>query len=892
MMLLRSLARRVAALFLRDRLESEMDREFKFHLEMRIQENIDAGVPEDEARRLAVRRFGSIELAKERGRDVLGPGILDPILQDLRYAVRVLRRNPGFTAAAVLALALGIGANTTVFSYMDAMFWRPLPLPHPERLVRMYGAAAGGDFDTFSYANYTDVRDRAAAFSGLAAHQTVTIDLAIGEEAQRAQAELVSGNYFDVLGLAPQVGRLLHSDDDQGLGAHPVAAISDTLWRRRFASDPGVAGKSIHLNGHAFTVIGVLPASFRGTFPTFATELWAPLAMHEEVRPRGLSLSNRGWGWLHGTGRLKPGVTREQAEAEVGAIAAQIAEQYPRSVDTGFHFQLLPATAMREEFAGTASRLLLFLTIAATSVLLIACGNIAGVLLARAMSRRGEIAIRQSLGASRGRLVRQWITESVLLAMLGGMAGTALSLWLTGAALKLAPRDFATFSPDLRLDWRTAGFAFAASLLAGLLFGWFPALWVRRADVASTLKHEGGSAAKAARSRLYGALVTVQISLSVVLLIAAGLLFRSLRQSDAFDAGFKTQSLVVAELDLKRAGYKIPAQVAFYSELMDRIRALPAVQGITFAAVVPLATERENIGVYIPGIVVPGGKPYVSIAGNMVGEDYFETMGIPMVSGRAFNAGDGLPDANRVAIIGEAMARQFWPAESPIGKMIRFDTRGPDVEIVGVARDIKYYDLRETPRPYIYRPFRQAAPDGPPALIIRAVSDTAVVIAALKTQLRAMNPNLSWDHALDFTELRREAFAPARVMLATATVFGVIALVITAIGLYGIISYSVSRRTSEIGVRMALGARRADVLRMVIGEGIQLALIGTGLGLLLAFGLTRYLSSQLFGVTATDPFTYIATTAVVFVVAIAACYLPARRATRIAPTLALKWGAS
>ncbi len=882
---------RIRALFRRNAFETDMDKEFQFHLEMRIQENIHAGMTENDAREAALRRFGSIGLAKERGRDVRGAGFLDPLLQDLRYGLRSLRNNPGFTVVAIVALALGIGANTAVFSYMDAMFWRPLPLPEPERLVRFYGVAGNQRFDSFSYANYLDVRDHAKSFSGLAAHQATTVNLTSGQDPEKAEAELVTGNYFGVLGLRPQLGRLFSPDDDRVPGAHPVAVISHRLWIRRFGGDPNVIGKPLAINSHPFTIVGVLPSSFPGTFSAFGTDVWTPMMMHEEVRPRGIKITNRGWGWLHGTARLKPGVTRIQAQAEVSAIARQIAEQYPKLVDNGFDFNLVPATAMREEFAAIVSRLLLFLMAAASVVLLITCGNIASVLLARAMSRRGEIAVRQSLGASRARLVQQWTTESVLLAVLGGVAGLAVSMWFARAALKLAPAGFTAFSPDFRIDLRTAGFALAAAVIAGLLFGFFPILWVRTSNVARALKHEGGTTgAKTVRSRVYGGLVTAQIALCMILLITSGLLFRSIRESDAFNPGFNTTDLLIADLNLQRAGYKPEDRALFYSQLIERIRSLPGVRGVTTAAVVPLGGDREGAGVFIPGVTGPDGKPYVSVPNNVVGYDYFETMGIPIVSGRLFDKDDFRPEALPVAIIGEAMARQFWPGDAAVGKTVRFAPRGPDVEIVGVVRDIKYYDLLESPRPYIYRTFNQTVSGGGAGLIIRTTPNSKQMASVLKRELAAMDSNLAWDRIIDFSILRRSAFAPTQAMLAASSLFGAIALVITAIGLYGVISYSVNRRVAEIGVRIALGAHRADILRMVISEGLRFAFIGTVAGLLISLVVTRYLSAQLFGITPTDPATYIAITILVFAVAFAASYLPAQRATRIAPTLALKWG--
>jgi predicted permease len=812
---------------------------------------------------------------------------MQTLLQDLRYGARMLLKSPAFTLVTILALALGIGANTAIFSFVNALFLRPLPVPNPDRVVRLY-AEEGRRFDTFSYANYADLRDRSAAFAGLAAHQYADVNLGTGGEAENRQGELVTGNYFSVLGVNAALGRTLSPEDDVTAGAHPVAVISHGLWRSRFGANPNAVGAKLYLNGHPFTVIGVMPEAFKGTYQAFDADFWAPMKMHEQVRPRGLSLDQRGWGWLNGTGRLKPDVTREQAQADLNRIAAQLRQEHARANQNLKQFELFAASALPEEFRQSAAGMLGFFMAVVGLVLLVACANVASVLLSRVLARRQELAIRQSLGATRGRLMRQWLTESLLLALLGGAAGLLVAQWAGDALMTLAPPDYEAFSPARQLDVRVLGFAFLVSALTGVCCGLLPALRAGKLNVISALKEEGATAAgSAGSSRLRQAFIIGQVAVSLALLIVAGLLLRSLRESAAFNPGFNPDNLALASIDLSRNKYSEAQGRAFYRQLTERLKAAPGAREATFAMVVPLGTSRESRGFIIPGHTTPQGSVFFSIANNVVGPDYFAAMGIPVLRGREFDQRDSEAGAKPVVVINETMAKRFWPGQDAVGQHVQMKRDGPPVEIIGVARDIKYYSLGEEPRPYVYGSFAQFYTSDL-TVHLRTAGDPAASLQALRKEVERLDPNVAVTGLTTLAELRQGPLFASRAMATVAGLFGLLALLLTALGLYGALSYTVSQRRREIGVRVALGAQPADILKMIVGQGLALTLIGVGVGLAASFALTRFLSSQLFGVSATDPLTFGGISLLLAGVAILACYIPARRAAKVDPLVALR----
>jgi predicted permease len=813
---------------------------------------------------------------------------METLLQDLRFGARMLLKRPGFAAVAVVTLALGIGANTAIFSFVDALLLRTPNINAPERVVRLYGATPKRRYDVFSYANYRDLRDRTQVFAALAAHQQISVSLNTGAGAHTTGGELVTGNYFNVLGVGVAQGRALTPEDDVTPGAHPVVVISHALWQRDFGGVPDIVGRKVYLNSLPFDVVGVMPASFKGSYEAFPAEFWTPMMMYEQVRPRDLALDKRGWSWLSGTGRLKDGVTLAQAQADVERITTQLRQDYPQQ-NRDLQFSLSPATALPEEFRHDATSLLGFFMAVVGLVLLTACANIASILLARVMARRREIAVRQSLGATRARLMRQWLTESLLLTLVGGAVGLLVAVWLSDGLRLLVPSAFRTLALTARLDARVLAFTFLVSLITGVCCGLLPALRASRVEIGAVLKDEGTSASGSLhRSRAQQTFVVGQVAVSLLLLIVAGLLLRSLRASTSFDPGFRTDNLLLAQLDLKPLHYSEPQGHNFYLQLTERLKALPGVTGATFATVVPLGLDSESNGFIIPGQRPANGDKAFSIANTVVGPDYFNTMGIALVRGRGFEARDHAAGAPPVIVINETMARQFWPGGDAVGQFIQVGGTDVRPQIIGIARDIKYYALDERPLPYLYRSFAQ---NYEPSLTIhvRTTGDPQAFYKAVRHEVAALDPNVAVDELTTFAALRRAPLFASRAMAAISSLFGLLALVLTAVGLYGVMSYAVSQRTREIGIRIALGARGADILKMIVGRGLLLALVGIGLGLAAAFALTRMLASRLFGVTATDPLTFILVPLLLALVALLACYIPARRATKVDPMIALRY---
>ena len=814
---------------------------------------------------------------------------METLIQDLRYGVRMLLKKPGFTVVAVMTLALGIGANTAIFSFMNSLFLRPLPFAEPDRLVRLYGEdSEGRRFDSFSYANYADLRDRSQSFTGLAAHNYVSVNLSTDAGAESVQGEIVTGNYFSMLGANSMAGRTLLDEDDSAPGAHPVVVISHGLWQRRFGASPNVVGAKVYLNGHPFTIIGVMPEEFRGTYQAIVAEFWAPMMMHEQVRPTGTQLTQRGWGWLSGTGRLRPGVSREQAQAEIAQIAGQLEQEHPQS-NRGQGFELVQASALPEQFRESVSGMLGFFMAVVVLVLLVACANIASLLLSRVMARRPELAIRQSLGATRGRLVQQWLTESLLLAVLGGVAGLLVAIWMSEGLMTLVPPDFEEFSPALSLDARVLGFTFLVSLLTGVGCGLLPALRASKTDVVSALKEGSAtSSGSVLGSRLQQVFVVAQMAVCSVLLIIAGLLLRSLRESALFNPGFNSDNMMLATVDLNRNGYSEAQGRNFYRQLTERLRSLPGASEATFAIVVPLGTNKETRGYIIPGHEPPPGRTYFSIHSNVVGPDYFATMGIPLLSGREFDARDGEAGARPVVVINETMARRFWPGQDPVGRSVQMKKNGPPIEIIGVARDIKYYSLGEEPLPYVYGSFAQFYSPSM-TLQVRTTGDPKSLMRALEKEVEGLDPNVAITGLTTLADLRQVPLFPSRAMAMVSSLFGLLAVGLTALGLYGILSYSVSQRRREVGIRMALGAQAADIFKLIIRQGLTITLIGIGIGLIGSLALTRFLSSLLFGISPTDPLTFALIAVSLLGVALVACFVPARRAAKVDPMVALRY---
>ena len=803
--------------------------------------------------------------------------------QDVRYAFRVLLGKPGFSLTVILTLALGIGANTAVFSFVNSFFMRPLPADEPDELVRVYQFSDGGRrFSTFSYPNYVDLRDRGTGLEGLAAHQYANAGVRMGGNIDEVQGELVTGNYFELLGISAARGRNIGPDDDIRPGGHPVVVISDGLWRRNFGASEDVVGDQLVINGHTFTIIGVAPDSFRGSYPAMQADFWAPLAMYEQVRPRGIELTNRGWGWLDATGRLAEDVPIEEAQSEIAVLSAQLAAEYPMNDGTGF--EIIRATHLPERMGGTISTVSGFFMIVVGLLLLATCANVANMIMVRATLRNRETAVRQALGAGRWRLVRQWLTESFVVAGLGGIVGVALSLWIADGLAAQFPAELG-ISPALGLDVRVLLFAGAASLMTGALFGLIPAVRAARSDLRTALT--GGSGNRSRRSALRAGFVITQVVVSAVILVGAGLLLRSLSEARRFDPGFETENLVIAGIDLRRNGYSMDQTMAFFQDLLDRLEAAPEVASVTVAGSVPLGGGRDMRQYRIEGQEPPEGQFGFRIDFNAVGPGYFETVGIPILRGRGIDWRD-LESGSSVAVINDTMARRFWSVRDPIGE--RLDL-GNDVtvEIVGVVATTNYVALAEEPLPFVFHAIGPNFFLGSALHLRSAGAGPRAVVSTLRDTVAALDPNLAISGGMTFDQVRMQTLVANRAMAVVSAAFGLLALMLAAVGIYGVLSHAVVERTREIGVRMALGAHRASILKMVVFQAIFYTGIGLIVGLGVALAGAQSISSLLFGIQASDPVTFGSIAVLLLAVSAAATVLPAYRALRVDPMVSLRY---
>jgi predicted permease len=814
----------------------------------------------------------------------------DILSRDVGYALRTLRRSPVFTTVAILTLAIGIGTNAAVFSFVDALLLRPLPVPNARQLVRVYGTQGGDRFDVVSYPNYVDLRDRVPAFAALAVHRSLDVSFNAGADgaAEPLAGELVSGNYFSTLGVAASRGRVILPDDDRVEGSGAVVVISDALWRRRFGAAPDVVGRTVRLNGATFEIAGIAPEGFSGSFTSFVADLWVPLSMQDALRHRSLSRDRRGWGWLSMTGRLRPGVTIAQAQAQCNEVARRMAAENPR-FDEGLGVAVYAAGALPEEMREGAANILLFASIVVALVLVVTCANLAGVMQARVGGRRREMAIRQSLGAGRLRLTRQWLTESFVIAALGGAAGLLVARWTFGTIETLRPSDgrFAAFAPPVAIDGRVLALTASLVLVTGLLFGLWPALAAGRRGLTAALG-EGSTRLAGGRrhARVRRTLTAVQVAACLVLLIVAGLLVRSVRHAAAFDTGFDSHGLALLSVDLQRFGYSPERTRTFYDALFARLSALPDVESVSAAVSMPLALGRDRMTFLVDGQAPPEQPDGYSLDYNLIGPRYFETMRIPLVAGRDFGPDDERPGAPPVAIVNETLARKFWPTGSALGHTLSPGPNAPPATIVGVARDLKYYTLAEEPRPYVYgsaRQFGQAAL----TLHVRATGDPARLLPAMRAAATALDPNVT-PNVTTFDDLRALPLFPARAMAALASAFGLVVLVLATIGIYGTLATLVADRTHEIGLRMAFGATPRAVFGTVVGQATAMAAFGIVAGLAGAVAAGRALQSYLLGIEPTDPPTYAVVSVAVLALAVLSAYLPARRAARVDPFVALR----
>jgi putative ABC transport system permease protein len=872
---LRFIGLRLKGLLRKEQVEEEMDAEMRFHLLMRAQENIKSGMTPETAMRDARQRFGNLERVKDAAREIKGGGMLGTLLQDVRYGVRMMIKTPVFTVVAVLTLAAGVGANTAIFSVVNAVLLKSLPYHNSQRFVLVSGADQSAGLGTISPAEAQDFAAQLTTLEDFAAMQSQSINLTGGAQPERVRGAFVTANFFEVFNLSPTAGRTFARGEDQP-GAERVVVVNEGFWRRRLNSDPELAGRKVILNGEPYSVVGVVPASFRHPMDA-EVEVWTTVQRFPSYEAR------RDARFLFGIGHLKPGVTQTQAQVEADTIAARMAQVYPNeSAGRGAKVELLEELMVRN-----IRPIILALFAAVGCILLIACSNLANLTLARGTARQKEFALRSALGASRGRLVRQLLTETTLLALLGGGLGLLLARWGTDLLLSVNPNVLPR--GEVRLDAPVLLFTLGVSVLTGFLFGLAPAWQLSRLDLNTALKEGGRSVGEGAGAlRARSVFVVVQMALALVLLVGGALFIKSFYKLLQVNPGFKTENLLTLEYRLPRNKYVEPsAQWETHRQVVEQLRAVPGVQSAALIRGLPLTGNSGTVRLALPDRETPpkGQEPQAQF--NTATPDYFATMGIPFVQGRLFGDGDRL-DTAPVFIINQTMARRFWPDQDPIGKQIKIvgdDT--PPGTVVGVVGDAKHDWLSEEQRPQIYNSYSQS-----PGLFATVVVRTKVEPMSLSQAVREAVWKVDKDQPVwkvrTVESLMAYNVADKRFLMLLMVVFAALALTITAIGLYGVINYTVGRRTHEFGIRMALGARVGDVLKLVISQGMRLALTGVVVGLIASFALTRFIRSLLYGVSATDALTFTSVSALLCGVALLACYIPARRATKVDPSIALR----
>ncbi|HEU0176013.1 MAG TPA: ABC transporter permease [Blastocatellia bacterium] len=871
--MLRKLFHRLGSSLRRGKIEREIDRELQFHLEMEAAENMRRGMNEEDARRAALLSFGGIERTKEDYRDIARFRRLEEFWQDLRYGARMLLRTPGFTLVAVLALALGIGANTAIFSVVNSMLLRPMPYYDPQRLVWVAEVMRHGD-EIYGAADYIHWREQSKSFDHLVAFASGNIYLTGRGEPEQLDSIRATANLFPALGVTPQLGRTFTPEEDRP-GAAPVVILSHAFWQRRFGGDPAIIGQSLTLDGISRQVIGVTPPGFK--FIRKADVL-LPHALNVQQE-----LANQGISFLGNIiGRLKPGVTPEQARSELDAILRRIEETSPRRT---IFAERATVTPLGERLFGDLRLGLLAQFGAVAFILLIACANVANLLLARASARQKELAIRVAMGAGRGRLVRQMLTESLLLSVCGGAAGLLLATLGVKALAPLTPADLAHLKAS-GVDGAALGFTFLVSLLTGVMAGVIPALQASRIDLNENLKEGARSAVFSIRARARRAspaLVVGELALTLALLAGAGLLIKSFLRVRAVEPGFNSENLLTMTIPLYTTRYPLAQRKIFYQDLITRINGLP---GVKVAAIGPLPLTETRTFV-APSSEAKAEKKQPTHT-NFVGVDYFRAMGMQLRAGRSFTEQDN-ENAPRVFVINETLARQF-AGEDPIGKRFRIGEQR-EATVIGVVADVKRYGLESQAVSEEYHSILQNAEvmGGNIRLVVRAASDPLKLAPAVRQQVWAINANVPVVDVMTMERRVAESVAPRRFQMLLFGAFAALALALAAVGVYGVISHSVSRRTHEIGVRMALGARPRNVLLMVIRQGMSFALAGVAIGLAASVALTRVMAGLLFNVEATDPATFACVSLLLVGVAFLAAYLPARRATKVDPMVALRY---
>src|SRR5881398_893706 len=812
---------------------------------------------------------------------------MQTFLQDLRFGFRMLRRNPGFSILAILCLTLGIGTNAAALSWIEGILVRPYSVvAHQDRMVALSGTTRGAESSGLSYPDFRDFEKNSMLFESFIIDRITGTTLSNGDRAERAVGGIVSANYFDALGVRPILGRGFRADEGTGRNAHPVTVISYRIWKDRYNFDPNIIGRTQFMNGVQHTIIGVAPERFHGTFVGYSFSFWVPTSMQETFDTTGYKLEDRGARWIEGYATLKPGVSRQQAQAELNSISQRFEKDFP-DTNRGHENQLVPLWKTPFNGAGNMTSTLAITMAVVFLVLLIACANVSNLLLARSLLRRHEMTMRLALGAGRRRLVKQLFTEGLLLSLIAALGGIAVAYWSRNALVLAFPPSVPGITIDYpgQLDWRVLLLSVAICISSTMLFALMPAVQASHVDLSGALKSEGaGVVGGSGRSRLRSALVLVQVSLSFVLLAGTGLLLQSLQRMQNTSPGFLTNNVIVSVVDLFSAGYKLDRAKIFHTQLLDRVRALPGVESAALTRVMPFSYNPPSsapieIDSYQPA---PDEQPNADHV--QVSEDYFSTLGIPLVAGREFTRND---DANspRVAIINETMAAKYWQGKDPLGQ--RLKVKDTWMQIVGVAKNVYYETKLEAPRSFFYVPVRQNFFVGN-TLLIRTRETPGAITNALSREVHALDPTLAPYAADRLQEAVDQRGYTQRLAVTLLAIFGGMALFLAAIGLYGVMSYSVSQSTRELGVRMALGAGVRDVLRLVMSRGLRLTIAGVVVGAAAALLLTRLMGNLLYKVSPRDPIAFGAALIILIAVALLACFLPARRATRVDPVRALR----
>ena len=865
---------RLRSLFRRGQVEAELNEELRYHLERQIEVNTAAGMSVEEARYAALRAMHGLDQRKEECRDMRRVRLIEDLWQDFRFGLRSLLKRPGFTAIALLALALGIGANTAIFSLVNAVILQPLPYRDPDRLISVYGTRNRSTQGSVGPTDFLDYRSQNKTFEQFAASGSMMLPMNLtgSGEPERLNASIITGNYFDTFGVRPALGRGFSLENEK-TGQDHVTVLSHAFWQTRFGGDPNIVNKTINLDGKAYEVLGVMPAEVVLPQPA---QLWVPINFDADPE-----MKMRNARFLRGIGRLKEGVTLDQAQTDTDLIAAQLEQQYPDS-NTGWSLRLIP---LREILVG-GSRTMLFILFGAVGfVLLIACANVANLLLVRAAARQKEIAMRTALGASRLRIIRQMITESLLLAIFGGALGALLAVAGVKLLVSLG-EDNIPRTANVKIDATVLAFTLLISLATGLLFGLAPAIRTMKENLVDALKDgiRGGSEATV-KNRTRSLLVVFESAIAVMLLIAAGLLIRSLVALQNVDPGFDPNNVLTLRVDLPRQKYNTPEKASnFFEQLETRVAGLPGVEAVGLITDLPLSGEARDMPYRVEGRPATSDIAFVDF--RRVNKNYFSAMRIPLRRGRNFSEQE-VRQSDKAIVVSQAFVDSVFPNEEALGKrlIIWSGIRNEPYEIIGIVGDTRYQSLQGEPSATMYVPTRELLFVN---LVIRTQGDPLSLVGGVRKEVNALDPDQPIAAIRPMTEWVAMSAAGARYRTTLLGLFALLAMILAATGIYGVMSYSVAQRTQEIGVRMALGARPLDVLKLVVRQGMMLALIGVVVGLAGALALTRVMSSLLFGVTERDPITFVAVAALLIVVAFISCFVPAHRATRVDPLIALR----